>query len=205
MHDLATLIGGIVGNAEFAAEMTSDPAGLIKALQAISYAANTAGKLLGQCVPLQRAIAAEFLDYDTSEMAERIKEGIGVAPGWRANVPAGLTGQIKVQPRWLAAAIWQLARETETSRGEIEFSTGPAVFPLVWHGSNTDNSRPLQLFHILLRYRADEMLVSKEAPVTPERPALLSAFELIRRSRGQIQTRPKPPGRQEISVLIPLL
>jgi hypothetical protein len=33
---------------------------------------------------------------------------------------------------------------------------------------------------------------------------LVAAHELIRQFRGQIHARPKPPGRQEILILIPL-
>ncbi|MDB6112601.1 MAG: hypothetical protein JWR69_4351 [Pedosphaera sp.] len=205
VHELANMISGIVGNAEYAGNLTHENGELQKAIQAISASANSAAKLLGQCLPLQTLIAGETFPYDVTEQAHRIAEATGFSAGWRATVPPGLTGQIRVQPRWLAAAILQLARETETSRGEIGFACGPADFPLLWHGPNPNPGRPLHLFQITLCYRSDQMLVTKEAPVTPERPALLAAFELIRRFKSQIQSRPKPPGRQEISVLIPLL
>ncbi len=205
MHDLSNLVSGIVGNAEYAARMTNDPASLLKAVEAISNASNAAGKLLGQCLPLQQSISRAVMLYDVNEMAERIAEGAGLTPGWRSTVSADLSGQIKVQPRWLAAAIWQIARETQVSRGDIEFACGPAGFPIAWHGPVPNPGRPLSLFQITLCYRSEEMLVSRESPVTPERPGLLAAFELIRRCKGQLQSRPKPPGRQEISVLIPLV
>ena len=110
-----------------------------------------------------------------------------------------------MQPRWLSAAIWQIAREAEVSRGEIEFVCGPAAFPVVWHGVNANASHPLALFQINLHYRSDQMLFSKEGPVNPGRFGLLAAHELIRRFKGQIHSSLKPPGRQEISVLIPLM
>ena len=204
MHDLSNLISGIIGNAEYAVNATDDPASLAKVLEAINTSANTAGKLLGECLPLQRSISNAALVVDAAEMAERIAEGAGLTPCWRATPPTGLSGQVKVQPRWLAAAIWQLARETETSRGELEFATGPAVFPLAWQGANPNPGRELNLFQITLRYRATEELVSRETPLTPERPGLLAALELIRRCKGQIQFHPKPPGRHEIFVVIPL-
>ena len=205
MHDLSTLISGIVGNAEYAAKNTNDPAGLAKALEAINSSANAVAMLLGQCLPLQRSISNAALLIDAAEMAERIAEGAGLTPCWRATPPSGLSGQVKVQPRWLAAAIWQLTREVETSRGEFEFSTGPAVFPVSWQGANPNPGRELNLFQINLRYRADEELVTKESHVTPARPSLLAALELIRRCKGQIQFHAKPPGRQEIFVLIPMV
>jgi hypothetical protein len=205
IHELSNMISGIVGNAEYAGNLTQDNGSLQKAIQAISTSANSAGKLLGQCLPLQTLISGEAFPYDVSEQADRIAGATGLAPGWRAKVPSGLSGQIKVQPRWLAASILQIARETGVDRGEIEFACGPADFPLIWHGPNPNQGRPLHLFQITLCYRSEEMLVSKETPVTPERPALLAAFELIRRFKSQIQSRPKPPGRQEISILIPLL
>jgi hypothetical protein len=205
IHDLANMISGIVGNVEYAGRLAPDNGDLQKAIRAISASANSAATLLGQCLPLQTLISSEAFPYDVSEQADRIAEAAGFVPGWRTIANPGLTGQIKVQPRWLAAAILQLARETDATRGEIEFACGPADFPLIWHGPNPNPGRPLHLFQIALSYRSDQMLVSREAPVTPERPALLATLELIRRFKSQIQSRPKPPDRQEISVLIPLL
>jgi len=205
IHDLSNLISGILGNAEYAQQSPADPANLQKAIRAISVSANAAGKLLGQCLPLQRLVSGEAFPYDVNAQAAMIAEAVGLAPGWRAAIPLGLNGQIAVQPRWLSAAIWQIAREAEVSRGEIEFACGPAAFPAVWHGANPNADRPLELFQIRLQYRSDQMLFSKEGPVNPGRFGLLAAHELIHRFKGQIHSCLKPPGRQEISVLIPLL
>ena len=204
IHDLSNLISGIVGNAEYAARMSNDPAGLRKAIEAISTSANAAGKLLGQCLPLQHSIATAAFPFDVNEQAAMIAEGSGLMPSWRATLPPAMTGQIKVQPRWLAGAVWQIVRELQVPRGEIEFAVGQAVFPATWSSQIPNRGRPTQLFQILLRYRSEQILVSKETPVTPERPGLLAAFELIKRFKGQLQSRSKPPGRQEISILIPL-
>lgn len=205
IHDLSNLISGILGNAEYAQQSATDPANLQKAIQAISHSANSAGKLLGQCLPLQRLISGEAFPFEVSVQAAMIAEAAGLAPGWRATVPLELAGQVCVQPRWLSAAIWQIAREAEVSRGEIEFVCGPAVFPVAWRGSNANASRPMNLFQIILRYRSDQALFSHEGPVNSARFGLLAAHELIRRFKGQIHSSLKPPGRQEISVLIPLL
>jgi hypothetical protein len=205
IHDLSNLISGILGNAEYAQQSPADPASVQKALHAITLSANAAGKLLGQCLPLQRLVAGEAFPIDAKIQAEVIAEAAGLASGWRTVVPPGLAGQIRVQPRWLSAAIWQIAREAEVSRGDIEFLCGPAIFPVVWRGSNPDQQRSIDLFQIRLSYRSDQMLFCKEGPVNPERHGLLAAHELIRRMKGQIHSCLKPPGRQEISVLIPLL
>lgn len=205
IHDLSNLISGILGNAEYAQQSAADSASLQKAIQAISLSANSAGKLLGQCLPLQRLISSEAFPYEVSILADMIAESAGLAPGWRATVPVGLAGQVCVQPRWLSAAIWQIARESEASGGEIEFARGPAVFPVAWRGANPNANRPLEFFQIIMRYRSDQALFSQESPVNPARLALLAAHELIRRFKGQIHSAPKPPGRQEISILIPIL
>jgi hypothetical protein len=205
IHDLSNLTSGIVGNAEYAQNAGANPESLQKALHAISLSANTAGKLLGQCLPLQRLISAEAVPVDADEMARRISESVGLAPGWRAEAVAHLTGQIRVQPRWLAATVWQTARETEAVRGEIEISCGPAVFPVIWRGAKPDADGPPELFQVTLRYRSEQMLFSADGPINPEHFGLLAVHELVRRFRGQIHARPKPPGRQEISILLPLV
>lgn len=205
IHDLSSMIAGIVGNAEFARNPAADPASVQKAIQAISVSANAAGKLLGQCLPLQKLVSSETFLYDCGDMAAIITESAGLAPGWRAVVPPTLHGQVRVQPRWLSTIVWQIARDSEVLGGEVEFSCGPAVFPVVWRGPQSSIDRPLELFQITLRYRSDEPLFSADGPLNPERYGLLAASELIRRMKGQIQARPKPPGRQEISLLFPLL
>jgi hypothetical protein len=131
IHDLSNLMSGIVGNAEFARNHEADPASVHKAIQAISVSANAAGKLLGQCLPLQLLVSNEAFPYDVSELALIIAEAAGLAPGWRVAEPAPLTGQVRVQPRWLTAALWQIAREADAQSGEIEFVCGPVVFPVV--------------------------------------------------------------------------
>jgi hypothetical protein len=206
IHDLSNLVSGIMGNAEYAQSPDLDPASLQKAIQAIGLSANAAGRLLGQCLPLQRLIAQEFFPLEAAEQAALIAEAAGCAPGWRVNPPAAaLTGEIMVQPRWLTSAVWQIARQTESAGGEIDFACGPAVFPVVWSGGNPNLTQTIQLFQITLRYRANEPLFTNGAPVNPDRHALLAASELIRRCKGQLHVRPKPPGRQEISVLLPLI
>jgi hypothetical protein len=204
IHDLSNLMSGIVGNAEFAQNPEADPASVQKAIAAIGVSANAAGKLLGQCLPLQLLVSNEAFPFDISELALIIAESGGLAPGWRVAEPAPLTGQVKVQPRWLSAAIWQLAREADSQTGELEFACGPAVFPVVWHG-NTGARGPVNLFQIMLRYRSDHALLSKDGPANPDRFGLLAACELIRRLKGQVHARSKSPGRQEISILIPLI
>lgn len=204
IHDLSNLTSGIIGNAEYA-QGAASPENLQKALRAISLSANTAGKLLGQCLPLQLLVSNEAVTIDADDMARRIIESAGLAPGWRAEASANVAGQILVQPRWFAAAIWQLARETAALRGEIEISCGPAVFPVVWRGIRPGAKTATNLFQVTLRYRAEAMLFAPDGPASPERLGLVAVHELVRRFRGQLHPRPKPPGRQEISVLLPLI
>jgi hypothetical protein len=204
IHDLSNLTSGIIGNAEYA-QSASSPENLQKALRAISVSANTAGKLLGQCLPLQLLVSNEAVTVDADDMSRRIVESAALAPGWRASAAASVTGQILVEPRWFAAAIWQLASETCVNRGEIEISCGPAVFPVVWRGLKPGAKRAPDLFQVTLRYRADSMLFPAEGPVSPERLGLVAVHELIRRFRGQLFPRAKPPGRQEITILMPLV
>jgi hypothetical protein len=205
IHDLTNLLSGIMGNAEYAQRADADPANLQKALQAITLSANSAGKLLGQCLPLQHLVSRASVPYPIAELAVDLAEAACLAPGWSVNAPPALDGEVSVQPRWLTAAIWQLAREADVTSGEINFLCGPAVFPVVWSGSNLSGTQPRQLFQVTLSYRSDHQLLTNGAPISPERFGLLAAFEIIRRSKGQIHSRPKPPGRQEISVLIPLV
>ena len=140
VHDLSNLMSGIVGNAEYARNPEIDPDAVRKAVQAISVSANAAGKLLGQCLPLQQLVATEAFPFDVSELVLIIAEASGLAPGWRVLEPPPLAGQVRVQPRWLSAAIWQIARETGTSHGEVEFARGRAVFPVVWRGGGVNGS-----------------------------------------------------------------
>lgn len=205
IHDLSNLISGMVGNAEYALNPAADPASVQKAIRAIGVSANAAGHLLAKCLPLQQLIFREAFPFDVSELAPIIAEAASLAPGWHVAEPVALAGQVRVQPRWLSAAIWQLARETDASGGEMEFASGPVVFPVRWQGTNPNLERPLQFFQITLRYRSDHALFSNEGPISPDRFPLLAAYELIRSIKGQVQERPKPPGRQEISVLIPLI
>jgi hypothetical protein len=205
IHDLSNLVSGVIGNAEYAQGPTVTPENLQKALQAISQSANTAGKLLGQCLPLQVLVSNEAAAIDTDDMARRISESAGLAPGWRAEATGHFTGQIRVQPRWFAAAVWQLAREAAVARGEIKISCGPAMFPVVWRGLRPGPERSMEFFQVTLHYRAEQMLSAADGPVSPDRFGLVAVHELIRRFRGQIHPRAKPPGRQEITILLPMV
>jgi hypothetical protein len=205
IHDLSNLVSGIVGNAEYAQTEGTDPDKVAKAIEAIGLSAISAGKLLGQCLPLQKLVSAECVPCDVAELALVIAEWSNLAPGWQVLEPRSLTGSVRAQPKWLSAAVWQIAREASAQGGETEFATGPAVFPLVWHGTNPNHSGPVELFQITFRYRSEQAFASGSAAVNPAGYALLAAQELIHRMKGQIHSRPKPPGRQEISILLPLL
>jgi hypothetical protein len=205
VHDLSNLLSGIIGNAEYAQRPETDAASLQKTLQAISVSANSAGKLLGQCLPLQQTVARSVFPFETVEQAALIAESAGLAPGWRVTVSPKLTGNIAVQPRWLAAAVMQIARETDTTMGEIEFACGPAVYPVVWSGPSANPGQPVELFQINLTYRGAQPLFPLPGEMAAEKFPLLAANELIRRFKGQIHARPKPPGRQEITIMLPLV
>ena len=204
IHDLSNLMSGIIGNAEYARNPEIGGEKVQQALLAISVSANTAGQLLGQCLPLQQMVARAAFPFEAVEQATAIADAAGLAPGWRVTVSPKLTGNISVQPGWLTAAVMQIARETDTSMGEIQFACGPAVFPVAWSGLNPNPGQPAQLFQIILSYRGDEPLFPLSKEIEPEKFPLLAANELIRRFKGQIHARPKPPGRQEITILLPL-
>jgi hypothetical protein len=204
IHDLSNLLSGIIGNAEYAQTEGVDPASVQKAIEAIGLSANSAGKLLGQCLPLQKLISGQSAPADVADVAAVIAGSAGLAPGWRVLEPNDLAGQVRVHPRWLTAAVWQLARETGSPHGEVEFAAGPGVFPIVWRG-NTTRGRSVELFQITLRYRSDQPFAGLKGSISPEGFPLLAAHELIHRMKGQVDSRPKPPGRQEISVVLPLL
>src|SRR5277367_4779190 len=74
IHDLSNLTSGIIGNAEYAQGDAVTPENLQKGLHAISLSANAIGKLLGQCLALQRLVSAEAAPVDADEMARRITE-----------------------------------------------------------------------------------------------------------------------------------
>jgi hypothetical protein len=204
IHDLANMVGGIIGNAEYAADAAGESPQLKKAIQAITTSANSAGRLLGDCLPLQRSVSGAAFACGVNELAQRIAAANGYAPGWRVTISSELGGQVQAQGRWLVGAVWQVVRETRVQQGELEMVCGPAVFPVVWRGSSLAGPPPSLLFQIHLRYRAEETLITTEKPATADRPGLFAASELIRISKGQIQCRPNPPGRQEISILLPL-
>src|SRR5258708_13577179 len=126
-------------------------------------------------------------------MAARLAEASRLAPGGRVPDSPQLAGHVRVQPRWLASAVWKIAREAVAPGGEIDFACGPVVFPVVWRGPNPNSGRPLSLFQINFRYRSDETLFSEEGPASPDRYGLLAAHELIRRLKAQIPPPPNPP------------
>jgi hypothetical protein len=204
IHDLSNQVSGLIGNAEYAQDPESSPEGVRKAVQAIGVSANAAGKLLRQCLPLQSMISGEASFCPVNELALLNAESSVQAPGWIATEPPPLKGRVRVQSRWLVASIWQIVRDAGAGSGEVEFANGPAVFPVVWHGTAPGVGRAPELFQITLRYRSEQLLFTPKGPANPEQLGLLAAHEMVRRFKGQIQSRPKPPGRQEISILLPL-
>ncbi len=204
IHDLANLISGIIGNAEYAQHTGADTESRDKALAAIRLSANNAGKLLGQCLPLHQLITREGFTLEASELAEAVADSASLAAGWSVVPPVGLAGKVFAQPRWLVAAIWQIAREIATSTGEVSFSTGSPAFPVAWPLTTSGGAKPTGVFQITLSYRSGQPLFANGAPLSPDHYGLLAAQELVSRLKGQIHSRPKPPGRQEIFVLLPL-
>jgi len=204
IHDLGNLISGIIGNAEYAQHAGADTDSREKALAAIRLSANNAGKLLGQCLPLHQLITREAFSVDTSDLAVAISDSSGLAAGWKVAINPQLTGKVFVQPRWLVSAVWQLAREAATSTGEISFATGPIPFPASWPVHFSGNSKPREVFQVTLSYRADQPLFLNGVLISAERCGVLAVQELVQRMKGQLYSRPKPPGRQEIHVLLPI-
>src|SRR5437588_11129351 len=92
IHDLSNMVGGIVGNAEYAADAAGDSPSLKKAIQAITTSANSAGRTLGQCLPLQSSISGAAFACDANELAQRIAAANGYAPEWRVTVSSALRG-----------------------------------------------------------------------------------------------------------------
>jgi hypothetical protein len=116
-------------------------------------------------------------------------------------VPPDLNGTARVQPRWLAGAVWQIAIDSQARAGNIDFASGPLTPPLRWRGT----APPASLFQILLRYRAEQPLFNDEGPLVADRLGLFAAWELVRCFKGQIHQRAPGAGQQEIALLIPLV
>jgi hypothetical protein len=204
LHDLTNPLAVMAGNAQIAELAIGDPALLAQALKSMHQASNAAGELLDGYANYHRELGRDASAVALNEVADRIIATNPQPALWPVTRTGPIEGDVALEPRWLAFAVWTVARESGAATGTVECSRQSA------HGAR---SRPLSFsaptasarLGVALRGQSARPLFSNPQNTRPHALPLVVVWDLMRWVNGGIEYEILPAGAHRCWLEIPLI
>lgn len=203
IHDLKNKLAVISGHAQFAEIAKQNPKAMADAMAIIKRVSEEAGKHVEALAKLRKALPTERGECELAEVQTLLERLLQAKPGWRMAPPQNLAGaRVAIQPRWLKYVLEGFLLCCRAATGEVRLDQAYGYVPL--GGADVAPPNPE---HPCLRVRIS--CQNCNSPAATEDPAAqfrsLAVSELLRRVEGGLIQQASPDGREEITILIPLV
>jgi hypothetical protein len=206
-HDVANQLCVISGSASYAQLVIHDPQRLGAALDVITRASETVGRVVSSFGEYRRSLP-------TALMPGRVTEVVGALTayaktiGWKIELPSEITEEaVLLPPHWAVFAVRGIKRELCVKHVTLRCSA--CMAPVVDWGipkadlSVSQDSRRKTGLLIRLTYSSQEPFSFKNVKARYENFGILAAFELNRMLGGEFDSRSPKAGLQEIDIWLP--
>lgn len=204
IHDMKNKLAVISGHAQFAEMAKQNPKIAADGMAIIKRVSEDAGKHIEALAKLRRSLPAEHHVCDAGEAVKLLEELLAQKPGWQLrNPPPEPASPALVQSRWLKFLLQHFLSTCQAPTGEVIVDQALGEVPI--EGAEVAPLFPeKQCLRIRFHFRGNP----NTTPITddPVRQfRTLAVFELIRKLEGGLVLHASPDGREEITLLIPLL
>ena len=204
VHEMTNQLLIISGNAQIAERSSNDPLLAAQALKSICLASETAGKLLDRYVLFLRQLPAPMASGSVAVVASLIAQNAGQIHGWHIDLTGPLAGIAAVDPRWIAFAVWQIARESQVQEGEITLCCGiprsaiPLTIPMPAHLGSS------HMLQIVMKWRSPTPLLPDDETRKPKNLLLAVIYGMLSGVGGDCHYYFGRPDQNRFTLLVPL-
>lgn len=213
LHELANCLSVLAGNVRLAEPGKGDPNKLASALVSVKWASDAMGEIVerygGFRRQLQNSAApcalAELIACTRSEVAALA--GKFATPGWNWSVtpPANMEAQLRLEPRWIGAAVREIVQLSRSQTGELLFYRSGTSFDSRGLRFNRGLSSSREQLHLLIRWQHPTPTISDTDLHKPPTINLAVAIGILRWVLGQVNSAFLPPEENRFWITLPLV
>lgn len=204
IHDLTNQLTILTGNAQVLEMVQNDPERLKKVIERIRHSSEAAGELIDRFAKFRQQLDFKSSHSSAKDCVRELNR-LNPMPGtWGVDAPDDLPGQIELESRFLAFAVWESATLSRCAHGTVTLSAGP--FPNDWNapGHVPMQMREWSMLRCELVWKSSEPWLSEKEAIKPSDLNLATVYELAKMVNGWTHYRFLPEGGHRFNLFIPL-
>jgi len=204
IHDLSNHLTILGGNAQVLGLIRDDPERLAKVIDRIKSATTNAGELLDRFARLRQELRVRSDPHPVTECAREIAALNPFADGWTVEPSGEPAGRVSLEPRWVAFAVWQVARLGGVAQGRVALTEGS--FPADWPtpGHVPSRLREKRLFRCELAWAGPGPWLDEQEAAKPMDLQLATAYEIFKIIDGWAHYQFLPGDQHRFNLFFPL-
>ncbi len=204
IHDLSNHLTILAGNAQVLEMVRDNPERLAKVIDRIKTSATNAGELLDRFARLRQDLRLRSTPHALADCARELPAMNPLNAGWRVESGAGLEGQVSLEPRWIAFAVWQVALLSRAPQGRVLLTAGD--FPADWPSPVfvPARLREKRLFRCELAWAGPGPWLDEKEAAKPMDLQLATAYEILKIVDGWAHYQFLPGDQHRFNLFFPL-
>jgi len=204
IHDLTNHFTILSGNAQVLEMVRDNPERLPKVLERIKHSTEVATDLVNRFSEFRQQLVFRTEPHLLTECERELAALNPTGGRWTATTAGELEGELALEPRWIAFAVWQTALQSGAGNGVARLSSGE--FPPDWQGLGhvPDRLKSRPLFRCELEWEGPGPWLDEKEAVKPMNLHLAVVYELVKVVDGWVHYQFLPENRHQFNFFIPL-
>lgn len=204
IHDLSNQLTILAGNAQVLDLVRGDPERLAKVIDRLKTSSTNVGKLIEQFARFRQDYRYRAVPHALTECLQELEALNPFSSRWKVATVGEMSGQIALEPRWVAFAVWQVALLGGADTGSIQISAGK--FPADWDAPAYVPSRLRQheLLQCELRWSGPGPWLEEKEAAKPSDLNLATAYEILKIIDGWAHYKFVPDEQHRFNLFFPL-
>jgi hypothetical protein len=180
IHDLSNQLTILAGNAQVLEMVRNHPERLGKVIERIKNSSANAGTLIDRFARFRQEMGLRARPHSLTECRRDLDTLNPQTGGWLVDARGDLAGEVALESRWVAFAVWQVAILCGAPRGQVTLSAGG--FPADWPAPAYVPSRlrEKKLFRCELAWSGPGPWMDDKEAAKPNDLALATAYEILK-------------------------
>jgi hypothetical protein len=204
IHDLSNQLTILAGNAQVLDMVRNNPERLAKVIDRIKTSSTNVGNLIERFARFRQDYRYRAAPHALKECVREVEALNPFSPGWTVELAGELNGQIALEPRWVAYAVWQVALLGGGGAGSLRVSAGG--FPADWDAPAYVPSRlrEQKVLQCELRWQGPGPWLEEKEAAKPSDLNLATAYEILKIIDGWAHYKFVPDEQHRFNLFFPL-
>ncbi len=204
IHDLSNQLTVLAGNAQVLEMVRDNPERLTKVIERIKTSTTHAGELLDRFARFRQELRFRVAPQSTMACLRSVEALNPLGGQWLVAARGELTGQVALESRWIAFAIWQIALLGGAPNGQVTISEGG--FPADWPSPAyvPARLREKRLLRLELAWTGPGPWLDEKEAVKPMNLPLATAYEVFKIIDGWAHYQFLPAGQHRFNAFLPV-